>query len=161
MWPGLRPTFVPSGILIHSRLAATDMGRKVRGLLCPLLDRGAGSPSNTLSPGRRPRPTSLPSGILIYPAVWPQQTWAENWGCILWGRESWVPIWHNVARAEAYTSMSGFILTHSTVWPKYTNVTDSQVQTDRQRSDRTGRTVLQTVVQKRNSILRPSYRLIQ
>jgi len=80
MWPGLRPTFVPSGILIHSRLAATDMGRKVRGLLCPLLDRGAGSPSNTLSPGRRPRPTSLPSGILIYPAVWPQQTWAENWG---------------------------------------------------------------------------------
>jgi len=31
---------------------------------------GAGSPSNTLSPGSRP--TSVPSGILIHPAVWPQ-----------------------------------------------------------------------------------------
>jgi len=27
-----------------------------------------------------PRPTSVPSGILIHQAVWPQQTWAENWG---------------------------------------------------------------------------------
>jgi len=25
-------------------------------------------------------PTSVPSGILIHPAVWPQQTWAKNWG---------------------------------------------------------------------------------
>jgi len=31
-----------------------------------------------MSPGLRP--TSLPTGILIHPAVWPQQTWAENWG---------------------------------------------------------------------------------
>ena len=36
---------------------------------------------------------------------WPQQTWAEKWGgaavpLSLW--ESWVPIQHNVARAEAY-----------------------------------------------------------
>jgi len=36
------------------------------------------SPSNTMSPGSRP--TSLPTGILIHPAVWPQQTWAENGG---------------------------------------------------------------------------------
>ena len=41
--------------------------------------REAGSPSKTKSPG--PRPTSVPSGILVHPAVWPQQTWAENWGC--------------------------------------------------------------------------------
>jgi len=27
-----------------------------------------------------PRPTSLPIGILVHPATWPQQTWAENWG---------------------------------------------------------------------------------
>jgi len=27
-----------------------------------------------------PRPTFAPSGILIHPAVWPQQTWTENWG---------------------------------------------------------------------------------
>jgi len=29
---------------------------------------------------RGPKPTFVPSGILIYPAVWPQRTWAENWG---------------------------------------------------------------------------------
>ena len=47
-------------------------GPKIRGGLCPPFWRGeAGSPSNTMSPA--PRPTSVPSGILIYPAaVWPQ-----------------------------------------------------------------------------------------
>jgi len=59
-------------------LATIDMGRKV-GVLCTFLG-AAGSPSNTMSPG--PRPTSTPSGILIHPAVWPQQTWAENWGAV-------------------------------------------------------------------------------
>ena len=44
---------------------------------------GAGSPSNTVSPG--PRPTSVPSGIFIHPAVWPQQTRAGNWGLPLLG----------------------------------------------------------------------------
>jgi len=39
-----------------------------------------------------------------------------------------------------------FILVHPTVWPQYTNVTDRQ--TDRQRSDSIGRTVLQTVAQE-------------
>jgi len=38
---------------------------------------GAGSPSNTKSPG--PRPSSIPSDILIHAAIWPQQIWAENW----------------------------------------------------------------------------------
>jgi len=37
------------------------------GRLCPFRG-GAGSPSNTMWPG--PRPTSLPNGILIHPAVW-------------------------------------------------------------------------------------------
>jgi len=41
--------------------------------------------------------------------------------------------------------MPSFILIHPTVWPQYTNVTDS---TERQRSDSIGRTVLQTVAQK-------------
>jgi len=43
---------------------------------------GGGSwyPSNTKLLG--PRPTSIPSGILIHPAVWPQQTWAKNWGAV-------------------------------------------------------------------------------
>ena len=48
-------------------------------------------PSNTTSPG--PRFTSIPSGILIHPAIWPQQTCAENWEAVpLWKRGSWVPI---------------------------------------------------------------------
>jgi len=47
------------------------------------------------------------------------------------------------------TSVPSFIVIHPTVWLQYTNVTERQ--TDRQtgqRSDRIGRTVLQTVVQK-------------
>jgi len=49
--------------------------------------------SNTMWPGTRP--TSLPSGILIHPAIWPQQTWAENWGLRpLFGDGSWVPTPH-------------------------------------------------------------------
>ena len=60
------------------------------------------SPSIRKSPG--PRPSSIPSGILIHPAFWPQQTWAENWGlCPFFGwGESWVPIKHSVAGAEVY-----------------------------------------------------------
>jgi len=60
-----------------SRLATTDIGRKLGGL-CPFRGGEAGSTSNTKSPGLRP--TSIPSAILIHPAVWPQQTWAKNWG---------------------------------------------------------------------------------
>ena len=56
-----------------SRLA-TIHGPKLR-VLCPLFG-GGWVPSNTMSPG--PRPTSVPSGILIHQAVWPQQTWAKN-----------------------------------------------------------------------------------
>jgi len=43
---------------------------------CALFSGGAGSPSNTKSPG--PRPTSIPSGVLVHPAVCPQRTLAEN-----------------------------------------------------------------------------------
>jgi len=38
-----------------------------------------------------PRPTFVPNSILIHPAVLPQQTWAENWGCapfLGWGAGS-------------------------------------------------------------------------
>jgi len=59
------------------RLATIDMGRKLGEEAVPLLGE-AGSPPNTKSTG--PRPTSIPSGILLHPAVWPQRTWAENWG---------------------------------------------------------------------------------
>ena len=39
---------------------------------CAPFGGGAGSPSNTMWPG--PRPTSTPSGILIYPTISPQYT---------------------------------------------------------------------------------------
>jgi len=52
------------------------MGLKL-GWLCPF----GGNWSNTMFTGQRP--TSLPSGILIHPAVSPQQTWAKNLaGCV-------------------------------------------------------------------------------
>jgi len=53
-------------------------GPKSGGLLCPFHGGGAGSPSNTKWPG--PRSTSVPSGVFIHPAVWPQYTRAKNWG---------------------------------------------------------------------------------
>ena len=45
-------------------------GPKLGGGGCALFSGVAGSTSNTML--RRPRPTSLPSGILIHAAVWPQ-----------------------------------------------------------------------------------------
>ena len=70
-----------------SRLAATDMGRKLRAV--PFGGSGAVSLSNTMWPG--PRPTSMQSFILIHPAVWPQQTCTENWGLLcpifFWGED--------------------------------------------------------------------------
>ena len=69
--------------------------------MCPFGGGGAGSPCDTMWPG--PRPTYVQS----------------------------------------------FILIRQTVWPHYTNVTD---RTDRQRTDSIGRTVLQTVAQKRKML---------
>ena len=51
-------------------LATIEMGQKLRGS-APFLGRVDGSPSSTMWP--RLRPTSMPSTILIHPAVWPQQ----------------------------------------------------------------------------------------
>ena len=51
------------------RLATIDMDRRAgRGCCGGWVPTG--SPSNTMWPG--PRPTSLPSGILIHPTDWPQ-----------------------------------------------------------------------------------------
>jgi len=35
---------------------------------------------------------TIPSGILIHPAVWPQRAWAENWGAVPLFGGGWVPI---------------------------------------------------------------------
>jgi len=45
------------------------MDRKLGGCV-PLGGGGGGSPSNTMWPG--PRPTCMPSFILIHPTTWPQ-----------------------------------------------------------------------------------------
>jgi len=46
-------------------------GPKIGGLF-PFGGGGAGSPSNTMWPG--PRPSCMPSFILIRPTIWPQYT---------------------------------------------------------------------------------------
>jgi len=61
-------------------VAIIDMSQKKGGGCCAPFAGGAGFPSNTMWPG--PRSTSLPSGVFIHPAIWPQQTWAENWGAV-------------------------------------------------------------------------------
>jgi len=97
------------------------------GWLCPFLGGGAGTQSNTKS--LWPRPTSLPSSILIHPAIWPQQIWAENWGdglCHLRGKLG-PPMWPG----PRPTSVPSCILIHPTVWPQYINVTDSTDRQDR------------------------------
>jgi len=100
------------------------------------------SPSNPKSPG--PRPISIPSGILIHPAIWPQQTWAENWGrgcSVPLGRGSY----HNVSSAEAYVHAKFHLDPSNRLATIQADQTD---RTDRQRTDSIGRTVLQTVAQK-------------
>ena len=64
-----------------SRLATIEMGRKLEncgGGSAPFFGAWARFPSNIKSPWMRP--TSVPTTILIYPAVWPQQTWADFFG---------------------------------------------------------------------------------
>jgi len=75
--PGLRPSSILSGILIHAAIWPQQIWAENWVGAVPLWGGGAGSPSNTKSPG--PRSTSIPSGILIHPAIWPQQMWTENW----------------------------------------------------------------------------------
>jgi len=62
-------------VLPQLRLAESGVAAAV-----PILGWVAGSRSNTMS--SRPTPTSLPRGILIHPAVWRQQTCAENWPAV-------------------------------------------------------------------------------
>jgi len=108
------------------RLAKTDGPKSGREAAVPLsIGGGAGSPSNT-SPG--PRPTSIQSGILIHPAVWSQQTWAEKWG------EAAAPLSmggagspsNTMSPGPRTTSIPSGNLIHPTVWLQYTNTTHRQ-----------------------------------
>ena len=128
-----------------SHLAIIYIGRKV-GVVCPCHRDRSGSPSNTMWPGHSP--TSLPSGILIHPTAWPQQTWAADYtdadkACVPklrnWGLLCPFP-WGTVSQSSTMwfgprpTTTPSRILIHPTVWPQYSNVTDRQ--------DRTGQTTV-------------------
>jgi len=112
-----------------------------------------GSPSNTKSPG--PRPSSIPSGILIHTVIWPQQIWAENWGVAvpLRGGELGPHPTQCGYRAEAYLRAKFHFdpsnrLATAHERHRQTDCRDRQTGQTGQRSDSTGRTVLQTVAQK-------------
>ena len=94
-----------------------DMGWKLRG--CAPSRGGAVTPSDTTSPG--PRFTSIPRGILIHPAIWPQQTWAKtSVGAVtffLGGAES-LP--NKKSPGQRPTSIPTGILVHPAVWPQRT-----------------------------------------
>jgi len=164
-----------------------DIGRKL-GAVPPL--GGAGSASNTMSPG--PRSTSVPSGTPMYPTVWPTLTSVENWGAVpplggelgphltqsrlgrglppyqvasyaiqSFGHNGYGPkiggavLLLGGARSPSKTMWPGprptcipsLILIRPTVWPQYTNVTDRQTDRTGQRSNSIGWTVLQMVTQ--------------
>jgi len=96
-----------------SHLATIDKGQKLGAV--PLLG-GAGSPSNTKSPGWRP--TSVASGILIHPAIWLQQTWAKNWGGALRERAGSPP--NTMSSGPRSTFVPSGILMHPAIWPQET-----------------------------------------
>ena len=82
-----------------NRLATMDMDMDRKwGCCAPPLFSGGGELDPHLTQCRLDRgiPRSAASGILIHPAVRPQQTWAENWGVPLWGSRS-----NSVAAAKA------------------------------------------------------------
>jgi len=109
---------------------------------------GAGFPYNTTSPG--PKPTSLPSVILIHPAVWHNcslQTWAENMDaglCPLFGGAESPS--NTMCLGARPTSVPSFILIHPTIWSQYTKSQTDRTDIHGQRS--IGETVLQMVAPK-------------
>ena len=92
-------------------------GPKVRGLR-PLFGEDVG-PHQTQSL----RHTSIPSGILVHPAVWPQRTLAENWGlCPFRGEGAGSPsnTSYTTSPGTRPTFVPSGILIHPAVWPQQT-----------------------------------------
>jgi len=75
---------------------------------------GAGTPSRRMWPG--PRSTSVPSGILIHPAVWPT-CMGRKLGVVPFLREvgAWSPC-NPMWPGPVPTSVPSGILTHSAIW---------------------------------------------
>jgi len=88
-------------------------------------------------------PTSIPYGILIQPAVWPQQTWVKIRGCAPFG--GWGAGFPSNTMWPGPRPISiPRIIIQPTVWPQY-----QRYRHDRQRSVSIRRTVSQTVAPKR------------
>jgi len=111
MWPGPRSTSVQP--FRHNR-----HGPKSGEGAVPL-SRGAESPFNTMSSG--PRPISAPNGSFIHPAIWPQQTRAEN----CWGGGWCAPFKGELGPPETMwpgprpTPVPSGTLIHAAVWPQH------------------------------------------
>ena len=115
-------------------------GPKIGRGCAPFWGRAA-SPSNTKSPG--PRPTSIPNGILIHAAIWPQQIWAENWGLCLFGGGG--------AGSPSKTYLPAHQVSSWSIQPFGHNTLTLQTdRTDRQWSDSIGQTILQNGCPKTN-----------
>ena len=99
-------------------------------------------------------PSSIASDILIHAVIWPQQTLVENWGLCPFGEGELGP---HLTQCIEGRSLPACQVSSSSVQPFGHNIptlqtdrTDRSGQTDRQRSDRIGRTALQTVVQQQS-----------
>jgi len=75
--PGLRPTSIPSGILMHPSVCHNKSGSKIWGLR-PLFGEGELGPHLPKVPGLRP--TSIPSDILMHPSVCHNKSGSKIWG---------------------------------------------------------------------------------
>jgi len=97
-----------------------------------------------------PRPTSLPSGILIHPAILVTTDMSQKLVGAPLGEGDLDPnLSHNVNRVEAYLQAKFRVDPSNrlaTIHQRHRQT--GQNGTDRQRSDGIGRTVLQTVAQK-------------
>jgi len=118
------------------------MGRKLGA--CSFGGGGAGSPFKTMWPG--PRPTCVPSFILIHPTVWPQYTNVYIfYSFFLCTRPT--QYWFYLLYTCIVSGQSA--LMHFNKWNETPASQTGQIdRQDRQRSDSVGRTVLQTVAQK-------------
>jgi len=83
---------------------------------------------------------------LIHPAIWPQQTWAENSGA--------VPLWGGGARSPSNNVAKAYLRAKFHLDPsnRLATVHERYRQTYRQRSGSIGRTVLQTVAEKNDRL---------
>jgi len=77
---------------VNKSSAVAEMGDRAAAIWAKKVRAAVPLSIGTMSLGQSP--TSVPSGILIHPAVWPQQTCAKTWGAAVplsVGR-SWVPV---------------------------------------------------------------------